>query len=178
MLSRTRNATRLKDILIGNAPLLADDADYDPTIAGASPVIIEFDLNLISITELSAIDESFVIETWWRHWWRGERLTWDPAAFGGVGKLMLDTAEVWYPDIAAWVLLEEPMPTMKNKAKLEVNSDGQLFISTPRRDVSNARSTSRASRSTRRSATSRSARGTRPRTRSRCARARGPRAST
>ena len=133
--SRTRNATRLKDSLIGNAPLMGDDADYDPTIAGASPAVIEFDLNLISITELSAMDESFVIETWWRHWWRDERLTWDPADFGGVGKLMLDTAEVWYPDIAAWVLLEEPMPTMKNKAKLEVTSDGQLFISTPRRDV-------------------------------------------
>jgi hypothetical protein len=66
---KTRNATRLKDLLLGNAPLMGDDADYDPSIPGQWPAQVNFELAVISIPEVSPMSSSFEIESWWRHYW-------------------------------------------------------------------------------------------------------------
>ena len=60
---------------------------------------VRLQLMLKQVVDLNTVAQTVDMMTWWRHSWLDPRLAWDPAAYGGISKLVFKGfGTLWVPD--------------------------------------------------------------------------------
>ena len=60
---------------------------------------VSLQLMLKQVVDLNTVAQTVDMMTWWRHSWLDPRLAWDPAAYGGISKLVFKGfGTLWVPD--------------------------------------------------------------------------------
>ena len=111
------------------------DRSVDYSKAGTD---VKLQLRFFKLDSIDAAHGSMRIKIWWRMSWTDQRLSWDPAAYGGVSQVKFhastfadpETTEIWLPDATAYNALEGLMASF-DPAMAVVESDGTVFWSRP-----------------------------------------------
>ena len=78
------------------------------------------------------------VKVWWKMWWSDLRLSWDPAAYGGITEIKFhastfsdpETSDIWLPDVTVYNAVNGLMHSL-DPAMASVYSDGTVFWSRP-----------------------------------------------
>ncbi|CAG0884982.1 unnamed protein product [Cyprideis torosa] len=80
--------------------------DYDPLASPVGPtaddaVTLDVGVTILKIS-VDEIGHSMWMTMWLKLAFKDERLTWDPAQYGGIEELRVSSASVWIPDLALY----------------------------------------------------------------------------
>ncbi|XP_078345193.1 neuronal acetylcholine receptor subunit alpha-10-like isoform X2 [Oculina patagonica] len=113
--------------------LKSTNANVRPVINHSEAVNVTLDITFHGVIEM---DEKFQILTssvWVRQEWTNQLIKWNPADYGGVKHIALDSSQIWQPDIVLYNnVFEEFDGRMDNvKTLIRVRYDGYCYWAAP-----------------------------------------------
>lgn len=113
------NQTDLGSALLGN---------YNRLSPPAILPVARMQMNMQNIIEMDTAVQSIKLQAWFRQYWRDERLTWDPAEWGGRTSYIMPRDLIWTPDVVVYETIEQSVPF---EVMAQVYHTGDLFSAQP-----------------------------------------------
>ncbi|XP_067019146.1 neuronal acetylcholine receptor subunit alpha-10-like isoform X3 [Acropora muricata] len=109
------------------------NADVRPVNNSSEAVNVTLDITFHGVIDM---DEKFQILTtdiWLRQEWTNQLVKWNPADFGGLEQVTIDSSQIWQPDIVLYNnVFEEFDGRMDNvKTRVRVHNDGHCYWAAP-----------------------------------------------
>ena len=83
----------------GGVHVIANVSSDDGARVPLRSASVSLQLMLKQVVDLNTVAQTVDMMTWWRHSWLDPRLAWDPAAYGGISKLVFKGfGTLWVPD--------------------------------------------------------------------------------
>ena len=95
-------------------------------------VVVQHELSIWQISEVSTEDQRMSLQGWWRHYWKDERLSWSPSDFNNVTAMMVPASQIWLPDTHVYQKTSGADQTLARGIDVKVLASGSCFISFPR----------------------------------------------
>uniref|UniRef100_A0A914WRR9 Uncharacterized protein n=1 Tax=Plectus sambesii TaxID=2011161 RepID=A0A914WRR9_9BILA len=84
---------------IKNAIFEGYDKTNRPVNSASAAVTVQLNPAIFSINEVDVAQQTVQFKQWMRMYWNDEFLTWNPATYGGMTKIMVPRSSIWIPDI-------------------------------------------------------------------------------
>ena len=114
---------------------MSNRTDSDRSEAGTK---VDVSIRIFKVESVTPADGKLSLKIWFRMSWLDERLSWEPARFGGVSEIQVRAAylsdaqgsEIWTPDVVPYNSNEGITATL-DPAIASVLSSGDVFWSRP-----------------------------------------------
>ena len=124
VLGTVKSQTLDQNIQLMTDNLNGYDRRFRPLLNQSQPIIVNVSFDLISLQDFDEVNEKFSVTGLLYLKWYDEKLTWDPAAYGGVASQIYSISDIWYPIL----VLTNPSKAMTDVAQnwmtIRVNSNG------------------------------------------------------
>ena len=136
--SYTAYATQLRGDLLQNYDQVVPPTSIRKVPYSQAGTDVGMQLRFYKVRAVSANEGSASLKVWWRMWWNDTRLSWDPAAYGGIKAVSFNAAsfatpgdsEIWLPDATPYNAIQGPMHTFEASLAVAYH-DGRVEWSRP-----------------------------------------------
>jgi hypothetical protein len=140
-LSSTVNRTLLREALLdGYDPMVPPESDRSAsgTSYSGAGTDVTMEIRFLKVVTVRAAEGAMVVKVWVRMGWQDLRLSWDPAAYGGLTEVFFAgneaqeffSSEVWVPDIQPYNGIQGTTMSLE-PSPVRVSNDGSVFWSRP-----------------------------------------------